>query len=393
LRHHLYFAPGMFGFGRLGSYDYFAHLERALLRELRERGHNASAWVVDVPPTASIRRRAARLAELVASTSSQEDGPVHLVGHSTGGIDARLLASPGVSLPCDEAALAWLPRLASVTTLSAPHYGTPLAAFFTTVSGQRMLYALSVLTYIGLSLGTPPLAAASVLVVAVRRIDHALGLEISVLDRATKRLLRVLGDARSRDVRAYLDGIEKDQGSMVQLMPEAIDIFQATVRNRPGVRYQCTVSMAPPPSPLMWVSQLANPWGALSTTLFTVLREITARVGERYPCAAPHAGNEAEATLATAFGRAPSVRANDGVVPLRSQIHGRVAWAGYADHLDVLGHFDGAKVGRVARAVDAGVGAARHVDWLRSGAGFDEARFAAMTGAIAEGMTQTHWSE
>jgi triacylglycerol lipase len=387
LLHHLYFSPGMFGFGRLASYDYFAHLEGALLRELRERGHDAVTWVVDVTPTASIRRRAARLAELVASTSSGKDGPVHLVGHSTGGVDVRLLASPGVSLPCDDAALAWLPRLASVTTLSTPHYGTPLAAFFTTVSGQRMLYAVSVLTYIGLSLGTPPLAAASLLVVAARRIDHALGLDIRVLDRATDRLLRVLDDARSREVHSYLGGIGEDQGSMVQLMPEAMDLFQASVRDRPGVRYQCTVSMARPPSPLTWVSQLASPWGTVSTTLFTVLREITARVDERYPCAAPHATSEVEATLASAFGRAPDVRANDGVVPLRSQLHGRVVWAGYADHLDVLGHFDGAKDGRVARARDAaGAEAAPHVDWLRSGAGFDETRFAAMTRAIAEGM-------
>jgi hypothetical protein len=26
--HHVYFSPGMFGFGRLGSYNYFAHVER-----------------------------------------------------------------------------------------------------------------------------------------------------------------------------------------------------------------------------------------------------------------------------------------------------------------------------------------------------------------------------
>ena len=76
-------------------------------------------------------------------------------------------------------------------------------------------------------------------------------------------------------------------------------------------------------------------------------------------------------------------RANDGVVPLRSQVHGRVAWAGYADHLDVLGHFAGAK--RVRRAAGAAA-APPHVDWLRSGAGVDEARFARMTAAIADGL-------
>ncbi|HEX8789940.1 MAG TPA: hypothetical protein VF765_03245 [Polyangiaceae bacterium] len=374
--HHIYFAPGMFGFGKLASYDYFAHLERALVRELKERGHEAATWVVDVPPTASITRRTARLAELVASTSAETAGPVHLVGHSTGGVDVRLVASPGALIPCDDAALAWLPRLASVTTLSTPHHGTPLAAFFTTVSGQKLLYALSALTFFALMLGSPPLAVASALVVAIGRIDRAFGLDIRVLESTTERLLLLLDEARSREVRAYLEAIKTDQGSMVQLMPEAMDLHQATVRDRPGVRYQCTASMARLPTPVKLVRQLLSPWGALSTTIFAALSELTSHIDERYPCAAARADDETEAALLRAFGRAPDVRANDGVVPLRSQLHGRLIWTGYADHLDVLGHFDGGK----------GADDPPHVDWLRSGAGFDAGRFADMTKAIAEGM-------
>ena len=375
--HHLYFAPGMFGFGKLASYDYFAHLERALMRHLRERGHDAVTWVVDVPPTASVTKRAARLAELVASTSTDSEAPVHLVGHSTGGVDVRLIASPGASIPCDGAALAWLPRLASVTTLSTPHHGTPLAAFFTTVSGQKMLYALTALTFFALTLGSPPLAVASALVVAIGRIDRAFGLDVRVLESTTERLLQLLDDARSREVRTYLEAIKTDQGSMVQLMPEAMDLHQATVRDRPGVRYQCTASMARLPTPLNLVRQLLSPWGALSTTIFAALSELTSHVDERYPCAAAREDDDTEAALLRAFGKAPEVRANDGVVPLRSQLHGRLVWTGYADHLDVLGHFDGGK----APADDP-----PHVDWLRSGADFDEARFTAMTKAIAAGM-------
>jgi hypothetical protein len=369
----------MFGFGRLASYDYFVHLERALGDALRDRGQEVATWVVDVAPTASVRRRAARLAELVARTSNDGEGPIHLVGHSTGGVDARLVASPGVSLPCDDAALAWLPRLASVTTLSTPHHGTPLASFFATVSGQRMLYALSALTVIALTLGNPPLAAASALVVAIGRIDRALGLDLRVLDRATESLLRVLDDARSREVRAYLDEIGDDQGAMVQLMPEAMELYQASVRDRAGVAYQSTATMAPPPSPMNWVRAMTSPWGTLSTSIFAVLWGITSRLDARYPCADEDAG-DAEAVLTRAFGRAPGARANDGVVPLRSQLHGTVVWAGLADHLDVLGHFDG------GRAAPAGDGEPGHVDWLHSGAKFDRDRFDVMTRAIAEGM-------
>lgn len=389
----------MFGFGRLASYDYFVHLERELVRELGARGQNAATWVVDVPPTASIRRRASRLAELVASTSTSHEGPIHLVGHSTGGVDVRLVASPDASLGCDDAALTWLPRLASVTTLSTPHYGTPLAAFFATVSGQRMLYALSAFTFIGLTLGSPPLAATSALVVAIARIDHALGLDIHLLDQATERLLRVLDDAGSPEVRSYLDAIGSDQGAIVQVMPEAMDLFQATVRDRPGVHYQCTVSMARLPSAMTWVRQLTSPWGALSTTLFAALREITSRIDARYPCAPLQTDDRTQSALVSAFGPAPGVGANDGVVPMRSQLHGHVVWAGYADHLDLLGHFDGRtprasrRGGRRSSGTQTssakGAPDTPHVDWLRSGAGFDQAHFTAMTRGIVNGMTSS----
>ncbi|MGD0528834.1 MAG: hypothetical protein ABSE49_27095, partial [Polyangiaceae bacterium] len=220
----------------------------------------------------------------------------------------------------------------------------------------------------------------SALVMAIGRIDHALGLDIRVLDRATESLLHVLDDARSREVRLYLDAIVQDQGAMVQLMPEAMELYQAAVRDREGVAYQCTASMAPPPSPMNWVRAITSPWATLSTSIFAVLWGITSRLDERYPCADKDAGAETEATLARAFGRAPGARANDGVVPLRSQLHGRLVWAGMADHLDVLGHFDGGRATVGARTDEA------HVDWLHSGAAFDQARFDAMTRAIADGM-------
>src|SRR6185436_783494 len=93
--HRIYFSPGMFGFGRLASFDYFAHLERAFGERLRAAGDHVETYVVDVAPTASVRRRAAKLAETVARTwdhAEHEEGVVHLVGHSTGGLDGRLVA-------------------------------------------------------------------------------------------------------------------------------------------------------------------------------------------------------------------------------------------------------------------------------------------------------------
>ena len=385
--HRVYFAPGMFGFGRLASYDYFAHLERAIGDRLRAAGDDVETWVLDVAPTASVRRRAGRYAELVARTCDLDEGhgggPIHLVGHSTGGLDARMLASPDVSLPVDADAMRWLPRLASVTTLSTPHLGTPLASFFATVSGQRMLYALSALTFIALSFGSPPLAAASALVMTIGRLDRTLGLDLRVIDRATEALLRVLDDARSREVRAYLEAIKEDQGAMIQLTPEAMELYQAGITDRPNLLCQSTASMAPPPSPGGWMRTLKNPWSTISNTIFATLYGITSRYDEHYPCAAKTASVEAEAALTRAFGRAPGARANDGVVPIRSQLWGRVVWAGYADHLDVLGHFPDDAANAAALP-----GEPRHVDWLASGANFDRVRFRALTTAVADGMLE-----
>ncbi|MGZ6143361.1 MAG: esterase/lipase family protein, partial [Myxococcales bacterium] len=267
MRHHVYLAPGMFGFGRLGTYDYFAHVERALDARFRGAGQTIKAHVVDLLPTASVRRRAAKLAELIHRTSGGE-GPIHLLGHSTGGIDVRLVASPGARLAVPAEAMRWLPRLRSVTTMNTPHYGTPLASFFATSNGQRVLYALSAFTFVGLSLGARPLAAASLLIAAVARGDRAVGLELHVLDRSVDSLLGLVDEARSPEVSAYLDAIKDDQGAMLQLSPESMDLMIAGFADRPGVSYQSTASMAPTPSPGKWIRTVGHPWQAISLALF-----------------------------------------------------------------------------------------------------------------------------
>ncbi|HHH30814.1 MAG TPA: hypothetical protein ENK57_21060, partial [Polyangiaceae bacterium] len=179
----IYLAPGMFGFARLAAYDYFGHFERALDRRFRARGRRVEVRVVEVHPTASIRRRAAKLAQMLAHTANTDDGPIHIIGHSTGGLDARLVASPTVHLD-DETnrQLGWVPRLRSITTLNTPHYGTPLASFFATAKGQQLLYAVMALTVTALKLGAPPLATASALVAALGRTGESLGVELTLID-------------------------------------------------------------------------------------------------------------------------------------------------------------------------------------------------------------------
>lgn len=382
MKQHVYCSPGMFGFGRLGSYNYFGHVERALSARFGASGHELVVHVVEDLPTASIRRRATRLAEIVARTSGE--APVHLLGHSTGGLDARLVASPSTSgIP--EATLAWLPRLRSITMMNTPHRGTPLASFLATSNGQRVLAALSMLTVAGLAVGAQPLAAASVLLGFVRGADRAGPFKLRVLDRSVESVVGLVDDARSPAVRDFLTAIQEDQGSLLQLSPESMDLVVAGFGDRPGVVYQSTGSMAPSPTPSRWLRTLPIPWRAVSLALFFALHRVTRTFDPGYPCAALHetspwAGEATEEKLARAFGASPPLQANDGVVPLRSQLWGELVWTGKADHLDVLGHFHD---DRDPASVPPDL---RHRDWLTSGSRFGRAEFATLMDAIATGM-------
>lgn len=387
--HHIYFSPGMFGFNQLASYDYFAHVERALGARFEKHGDTIESHVSDVLPTASLRRRAAKLAELIGSTASG-DGPIHLVGHSTGGLDARLVASPCAELPSHTNVDAWISRVKSVTTMNTPHYGTPLASFFATSKGQQALYALSAFTVIGLSIGARPLAMASALIGIIGKSDRAIGLTLPLLDSSVKSVLSLIDDARNPDVRTYLKAVQEDSGAMLQLSPEAMDLVVAGFENRRGVAYQSTASMAPTPSPRKFIKAIGHPWQSVSLALFAALHGITALVDKRYPCAAAPAdlGKDAaalaadnEALLTRAFKESPEYYDNDGCVPIRSQIWGRLVWTGYGDHLDVLGHYND-----VTPEQDI---ALRHHDWLTSGSQFDDASFDALMDAVADGMLKS----
>ena len=373
----------MFGFGRLASFDYFAHVQRALVSRFSAAGQSVELHVVDVLPTSSVRRRTNTLVGLIGRTAGDE-GAIHLLGHSTGGLDARLVTSPGAMLPFSTEALAWMPRVRTVTTMNTPHYGTPLASFFATTRGQQVLYALSAFTVMGLSIGAQPLALASVLIGIVGRGERSIGIEVPLLRRSVDSLLNVVDSARDPSVRSYLRAIEQDQGAMIQLSPEAMDLLLASVGDRPGVVYQSTASMAPGPGTSSWLQIIGHPFHAASLALFSALHLITGSYDRRYPCASmraddtPSASEQNEAVLARAFDRSPGLPDSDGVVPIRSQLWGNLVWAGLGDHLDVLGHYRD-------KHPDNPV-AERHHDWLTSGSAFDDAAFASLMDAIANGM-------
>ena len=96
--HRVYFVPGMFGFGRLAGYDYFNHVRRALEQRYSAAGVPVVFEDVPAPPTSSLRYRSRVLATTVARSVSRDDGPIHFIGHSTGGLDVRLVLSPSANL-------------------------------------------------------------------------------------------------------------------------------------------------------------------------------------------------------------------------------------------------------------------------------------------------------
>ncbi len=126
-------AHGLFGFARIGFgritvTPYF----RSIPQSLTAAGNRV--LVTRVPPIAGVERRAGRLGEQILKAFPDE--PVHLIGHSMGGLDARrLLADPS-----------WQKRVLSLTTVGTPHLGTALADFAKLRVGRvfRILSALGV---------------------------------------------------------------------------------------------------------------------------------------------------------------------------------------------------------------------------------------------------------
>ncbi len=370
----VYLSPGLFGFSTLGSYHYFCHIEAGIRQRFQAAGKGVQVHLVDVHPTASIRRRGRKLVDVIDGTYDGT-GSIHLFGHSTGGLDARLVASPTMNVSGASVSTRWAGAIRSVTTMNTPHYGTPLASFFATLSGQRLLYALSALTVAVLKLGRPPLALSSSLVAAFAGIEKAVGMQLRLIDTLTDNLVRVLDSATADETAQFLRLIREDQGAIIQLSPESMDLFQAGVEDNDRVHYQCVASFAPVPGVVHWAKYIVRPWSSLSLPIFATLHRLTSLEHARYPCTPP--GTEADDKLRAFLSEPPPPLANDGVVPVRSQLWGKLLWAGQGDHLDVVGHF------RDADRTDL------HVDWLSSGSGFDAARFQTILDRVVDGMLQS----
>jgi triacylglycerol lipase len=367
--HRVYFVPGMFGFGHLAGYDYFKHVRAGLEQRFARAGVEAVFEDVPAPPTSSLRYRSRILAATVAK-SAAGDGPIHLIGHSTGGLDVRLVLSPSVNLGVAPEQLAWRERVVSAVTINTPHYGTPLATYFATVSGTRVLYVLSLLTVVSLTVGEPSLAIFSRLVAGVGGIDSLFGGDMKVFSRVTDSVLRFVDREGRGEIADFLSKVRIDQGAIIQIMPEAMDLFNAATVLDPRVRYGCVVSAAAPPRAMRFARRIWSPYAAFTAAIYATLYQFASQESAVYPYARP-SQRETE-FLRVGIDHEVNGESNDGIVPTLSMLWGELLWAGEADHLDVLGHFHDDQKPKL------------HMDWVTSGSRFTRQRFGAVLDEIVK---------
>jgi hypothetical protein len=260
-------------------------------------------------------------------------------------------------LPTDIDVERWAGRVGSVVAVSSPHHGTPLAAVLTTSRGQQLLALLSLATSYVLRFGHLPLSA---LVNFAGFFAPSEQREGTLFDDLSERLLADFSAGRRRAVARLLREASEDQSLLLQLTPESMDLFDATVHERPGVRHGCVVTRSRPPSVGTTLAAGLDPSAQAIHAIYAAIYRASARTA---PSAMPPADPAQRRVLSRAFGKLPDAHANDGIVPTRSQVHGRVIAAVRADHLDVIGHFDDAR------------GDPPHYDWLTTGTGFSRAHF------------------
>ncbi len=360
--HHVLLVPGFFGFATLGEFAYFAHVRDYLVEALPAAGVKGEVEVVHTIPTASLARRAGIVAESVAAIAEKGD-TVSLVGHSSGGLDARLLVTPDAKLPTKVDVERCARAVRAVVTVSTPHFGTPLAHTFDTLLGEQLLKLLSVTTIYGLRAGRLPLGV----VLRLARVFRRRAAPTGVIDQLWAQLLHDFSADRRRAIQQFFAEVGSDRDLVAQITPAGADLFNASTVDRPGVRYGCVVTRARPPGLRSLLRAGVDPYAHATHALFAALYRLASRTKPdrvRVP-------RERIAALSRAYRSRVDEKVNDGMVPTLSQVWGETIRAVWADHHDVIGHFDHP------------THVPPHFDWVASGTGFTRAHFEAVWRDVA----------
>ncbi len=118
----LVLAHGFLGFQRRFGMEYFHGVAEFLRRQFGSM--DLRILETEVSPLARVGLRARQLrAQILAALADgrlDPDQKVHIIAHSMGGLDARWCISPGNAENIG-------PRVASLSTISTPHRGSPVA--------------------------------------------------------------------------------------------------------------------------------------------------------------------------------------------------------------------------------------------------------------------------
>ncbi len=356
--------PGFFGFGRLGDIAYFTGVREELARSFARLGVDAEIIELTTLPTASIRERAARVVEALAEVAAR-GGPIHIVGHSTGGLDARLALAPTASLPT-KAVFDQPERVESLVTISCPHFGSPAATFFSGALGRRLLrvgtrypiwlLARGFLLRLTLALGY-----------FVVKLRDPFGKRRGTFDEFKEKLFDDFSDERRLALTEFFEHVGRDQSLLFQLTPARLRSAERLHGRSEG------------PLRLGRDARLGSRGGACSAAagtstrrsvhpLYGLLRFVVSR-GE--VASSLRRFRRKRPSCSQAYRELPSARDNDGLVPTNSQVWGELIHATVADHLDVVGKF-----GSLGGTAWAG-------DWIPSYSEFDAARFEALWDDVA----------
>lgn len=379
----IYLVPGFLGFESVAELDYWEGVGPVLRRKLAARGVDATIHCTKTVPAGSFALRARKLAEQVIEAHDPECEAVHFLGHSTGGLDVRLLLSPGgifdvdgafpASLPSEKADryLRALGRVRTAMSLATPHFGTPAADVLLRFGADRILRDATAIeeSAIGRRLVGSGLALSSGLTSVLTAFGLAPGflrwINAEILSRPPSHVLE------------YLHEIGEDIGALRALTQESMSLFHAVVRDRPGVDYVCFLTGTNRPRGAVGS---ADPFIVLNTLAFRLLWSKVARRNRTYPYAPNHLAAEARARLRECVEQGLDAgvldideSTSDGIVPTLSQIHGRIGLVVASDHLDCVGMFPRE---RPSDPYQSG--------WIRSGAHFREPRLELLYSGVAD---------
>jgi pimeloyl-ACP methyl ester carboxylesterase len=370
--HVIFLVPGLLGFESFSSFTYFADRVIASLRAGAEQSLSQRVAVVPVPipPTASLAERQCKLVKTMADRLHDlEHGYspllVHIVGHSTGGLDANLLTADKpiekrTWSDVDPRAPALVDRIRSIVSISSPHQGAaitrdPLARLLSHRDPRGIPALASIATKLSCSLVRDMVAA-----------DF-----LSGATRAAPRTYRFLAELLSRW--ALLGDLDPSRPT------------SATLNLRPSVIRRSFVTLAGTP----------RPGASTSPPSDALFRELSDRAtGFRTGCA-----EEGERVMqsvallqrAVRDQSVPIIKAdgidlptqidaghNDGVVNTARQLMDpsdphELAGIVVADHFDVVGYYDR----HVWDVDDEGHERSRQVvsGLLHSGCGFRDDQF------------------